>query len=128
MSMVCGLSFGSANLVPISELLTDPSRYDGRGVFTFGIVSLEFEGFQISREDDALWLSLFTGPPYTQDSVDADWARIERWRSRFEGKCVILRGTFVKGQDGRAGHFGMWPAEIEKVTEIRLADDRSLCD
>jgi len=127
-SMVCGSSFGSSTLVSISELLIDPHRYDKQEVLTFGVISLEFEGFQIVRGNDALWLELFSEPPYTQDSVDADWARIEGWRSQFEGKCVILRGTLEKSQDGRAGHFGLWPAEIDNVTDIRLPDDRSLCD
>ena len=128
LSIACGSLLAEQNLIEIRDLLSDPKRYDGQEVLTFGVLTLEFENFHIASGDDALWLGLFTGPPFTQDSIDADWARIRGWRSQFDGKCVVLRGTFRKGLNGKAGHFGMWPAEIGAVTEVRLSENRSLCD
>jgi hypothetical protein len=98
-------------LVSLRELISHPSEYDGKRVSVVGFYHSEFEGSELrsnEKSDNAenVWcetISSFArkGTAFEQDR----WARID--------------GTFLKGP---AGHFGMWPGEITRITRFEIQE------
>lgn len=97
----------AARQTTLQELINHADKFDGKRVSVIGFYHGEFEGNELraaekSNYKENIWcdtISTFApkGVAFAQDS----WARIE--------------GTFLRGP---AGHFGMWPGEITRVTRF----------
>lgn len=99
--------------ISIINLIATPEKYHGKVVRVIGIGNLEFEGnaVYLSRDDykyvssNGLWIELGgRSTPYDE-------------AKKFNGKYVIIEGTFDKDD---TGHFGMWSGSIKKVTRYEL--------
>jgi len=97
----------------IINLIATPEKYHGKVVRVIGVGNLEFEGnaVYLSREDfkyvsnNGLWIELGEkATPYNE-------------AKKFNGKYVIIEGTFDKND---TGHFGMWSGSIKKITRYEL--------
>jgi hypothetical protein len=96
-------------LTTLRKLIANQTEYDGKRVSVVGFYHSEFEGSELRSNEKSdvaenVWcetISSFAlkGTAFQQDC----WARID--------------GTFLKGP---AGHFGMWPGEITRVTRFEL--------
>ena len=100
--------------VSIIKLIAAPEKYHGRVVRVIGVGNLEFEGCAVylSRDDykyrvhkNGLWIELDEKATSYEDAKE------------FNGKYVIIEGTFDKND---AGHFGMWSGSIKKITRYEL--------
>ncbi len=106
----------------IDQLLAHPSKFDGRAVVVVAYANIEFE---IDKLCDVLgvgrkgciWLTWDDGPYETEQDLARYDAAEEKWRA-FHGKRVLVRGTF---NSGRSGHFGMYPGEINRIIDVKLA-------
>jgi hypothetical protein len=94
-------------LVTLRELVAHPNEYDGKRVSVVGFYHSEFEGSELRSKEKSdtrenVWCEMMSSfaPEGTEFKQDC-WARID--------------GTFLKGP---AGHFGMWPGEITRVTRF----------
>jgi len=98
--------------VKLAEVLAHPDEYHGKRISVVGFYHREFEGSSLaidqatSRKRDtsrSIWrsgTSTFADESAINDSND-DWLRVE--------------GIFLRGP---AGHMGLWPAEIVRITRI----------
>ena len=98
--------------VSIVRLISTPRQFHGARVRIIGFVRLQFEGNAIYlHEDDdkhaihknGLWLSITD--------------EIEKNRKSFDGRYVLVEGTF----DARhSGHHGAYSGEIKNITRFRV--------
>ena len=98
-----------ARNVTMRDLIRHSSKFDGKRVSVIGFYHGEFEGSELrarerSTPPENVWcdqVSAFAAPgvDFEQDR----WARVE--------------GTFFRGP---AGHFGLWPGEIVRVTRFDI--------
>jgi len=121
-SVGCVSSRDVSQSLSIDQLLAHPSKFDGRAVVVVAYANIEFEGDELCDVPSAprkpcIWLTYDDGPHETEQ----DWARYQaadkKWRA-FHGKRVLVRGTF---NSGRSGHFGMYPGEINRIIDVKLA-------
>jgi hypothetical protein len=105
----------------VDQLLAKSSQYNQKFVCITGIVHIEFEGTQLSFGNSKIWLDFFEGPNYSAESVDRDTKRMNEWKQQFQDECVVLRGRFNTSNNG---HFGMWPAGIEAITNIAATEPK----
>ena len=99
--------------VSIINLIATPEKYHGKIVRVIGVGNLEFEGnaIYLSRDDykyvsnNGLWIELGgSATPYDE-------------AKKFNGKYVIIEGTFDKNDKG---HFDMWSGSIKEITRYEL--------
>jgi hypothetical protein len=99
----------AARLVSLRELIAHPNDYDGKRVSVVGFYHSEFEGSELRSEEKSdyaenVWCETISSFALKGTAFEQDcWARID--------------GTFLKGP---AGHFGMWPGEITRVTRFEI--------
>jgi hypothetical protein len=110
--------------VNVHQLLKSKNKYDQKMVCAIGLLRVEFEGSQLSLEESKVWLQFFEGPEYTDDSIDRDTKRMKEWERLYQNECVIVRGRF---DTKNTGHFGMWPAGIDKIESITKTS-QSVCN
>jgi len=100
--------------ISIVQLISNQIEYDGKIVRVIGVGNLAFEGngVYLSRDDwkygvtkNGLWISL--GEQATPDEI----AR------KFNGKYVIIEGTFDMGN---TGHMGLYSGAIIEITRYEL--------
>ncbi len=106
------VSESEGDLIParqttLQELISHADKFDGKRVSVVGFYHGEFEGNELRAAEKSDYkknvscdtISTFApkGVAFAQDR----WARVE--------------GTFLRGP---AGHFGMWPGEITRVTRF----------
>ena len=123
----CVSSRDVSQSLSIDQLLAHPSKFDGRAVVVVAYANIEFEGDELcdvpsAGREGCIWLTYIDGPlKHWQDETEQDLARYqaveEKWRA-FHGKRVLVRGTFNRGP---SGHWGMYPGEINRITEVKLA-------
>jgi hypothetical protein len=99
-----------ARTVSLEELLTNPTAFDGKRVRVSGYYrrgdhfsSLTFGRKSRMETEQGIWIdsaSTFADPAHLKYPNNSN---------------VTVEGTFV---GRRGGHFGAWPAEIERVTRI----------
>ena len=70
-------------------------------VLTKGKLHLEFEGDTLYGSRYRLWLDMYI-PPYSEESVLRDEAKIKKHITAFQDKTVLVRGIFSKSN---RGHF-----------------------
>jgi len=120
----CVSSRDVSQSLSIDQLVADPSKFDGRVVVVVAYANIEFEGNELCgvppsapRNQRCIWLTYNEEPYETEQDLARYDAVEEKWRA-FHGKRVTVRGTF---NSGRSGHFGMYPGEINRITEVKLA-------
>ncbi len=123
----CVSSRDVSQSLSIDQLLAHPSKFDGRAVVVVAYANIEFEGDTLcdvpsAGREGCIWLTYIDGPlKHWQDETEQDFARYraveEKWRA-FHRKRVLVRGTF---NSGRSGHFGMYPGEIDRIIDVKLA-------
>ncbi len=108
----------------IDQLLVHPSKFDGRAVVVVAYANIEFEGDELCgvppgapRNQRCIWLTYNEEPYETEQDLARYDVVEEKWRA-FHEKRVIVRGTFKLWGDGR---FGLYPGEINRITEVKLA-------
>jgi hypothetical protein len=97
----------AARVVSLSELIAHPNEYHGKRVSVVGFYHSEFEGSELRSNEKSdyaenVWCETISSFALKGTAFEQDcWARID--------------GSFLKGP---AGHFGMWPGEITRVTRF----------
>ncbi len=99
--------------VTFSELFSRPEQYDGKRVRVIGVGNIEFEGNCIrpGMEDylyhthNAVWIELGEKAPSKEEA------------SEYNGKYVIVEGTFDKDEKG---HYDMFRGTIKDVSRYEL--------
>ena len=102
--------------VSIINLIATPEKYHSKRVRVIGVGHLEFEwnAVYLSRDDyqndvdrNGLWLVLGErATPYEE-------------AQKFNGKYVIIEGTFDKNY---TGHMGLWSGAITNITRYDLRE------
>ena len=93
----------------LHELIRHAQEFDGKRVSVVGFYHWEFEGAELraqekSDEKQNLWCDSVSSLASSKVALQSDrWARVD--------------GTFLKGP---AGHFGMWPGELTRVTRFEI--------
>jgi hypothetical protein len=96
----------------LAELIADPARFHGKRVSVVGYYHWEFEGSSLSLNEEAsrvadyarsIWRGEFS--TFARNSVIHD--KTEGW--------MRVDGVFLQGP---AGHLGLWPGEIVRLTRI----------
>jgi len=91
--------------VNVTELLSDPMKFDGKKLSIVGNYHVKFESYFLSDGNrNRLWL----GRP-SEYATLSDINEVNDSRSR-----VI--GTFISG---RSGHLGRFPGRIENITHVK---------
>ncbi len=109
------------NILTVDELVLNEDVHHGKLIVVKGRLNLEFEGHSLYGDKHRVWLHMFV-EPYTEESVNRDWARIEEYKKALQDKIVILRGVFNKDN---TGHFGLYPAGFDYVEEIKAFENGS---
>ena len=117
----CVSSRDVSQSLSIDQLHAHPSKFDGRSVVVVAYANIEFEGDVLcdlpSPPRDCIWLTYNEEPYETEEDLARYDAVEEKWRAYHE-KRVIVRGTFKLWGDGR---FRLYPGEINRITEVKLA-------
>lgn len=121
-SAACVSSRYGSQSVSIAQLLAHPGEFHGKAVVVLAYAKIEFEGDRLCAVPGApmqscVSLSFDDGPYETEQDMDRYLAAQERWRA-FDGKRVLVRGTFSRGP---SGHFGLFPGEISHIAGVELA-------
>ncbi len=102
----------------VEKLLKDKQRYDQKVVCAVGRVHLQFEGDSLASGAGEIWVNYYE-PPYTKQSVERERERMEAWKRKYQDQCVVIRGRFNLAE---TGHFGLWPAGLDKLETISSAN------
>ena len=108
----CGTS------VNVEQLLKNKNDYDEKMLCVTGLLHIEFEGDELRFRKSTVWLTFYEGPDYTKESIDRDEKRMNNWKEKFQDQCVVVHGRFLLKE---TGHFGMWPAGIDRIVNITKA-------
>ncbi|MCC6073935.1 hypothetical protein ACFPTX_19690 [Pseudomonas sp. GCM10022188] len=106
-----------SNPIPVSKLLAETQNYDENPVCATGKINIEFEENDLSEGNKSIWLGFFKRGS-TKEEIAKDQARMDAWAAEFQGKCVYVNGHF---STATKGHFGMWPAGINSISNITAA-------
>jgi hypothetical protein len=106
----------SVNRVSLVSLIANPAAYDGRPVRVIGAFQLAFEGNQLCLHKEDLTHGLSSNcfwiePDLTKLGVS--YAKL----AEFNGKYVLVEGTFVQGNHG---HMGMFSGAITPIWRVAL--------
>jgi hypothetical protein len=94
------------------QLIANPSKYHGKWVQIHGYLHVRFEDYAIyfSKESaDHLWGCNGFWVDFDKTAISYDGAK------QFDGKHVLIEGTFDKDD---YGHLGLWKGAITKVNRI----------
>ncbi|WP_394233375.1 hypothetical protein [Pseudomonas anguilliseptica] len=106
-----------SNPIPVNKLLVESHKYNEESVCAVGKINIEFEGNELSEGGSSIWLGFFKAGS-TKDEIAKDQARMEQFSSEFQGQCVYVNGHF---STSTKGHFAMWPAGINRISNIKAA-------
>ena len=106
--------------VPLADLISSPSRYEGKPLWVVAHVTIQFENMTAcssaseTQAKNCLWLAIDDGP----HQADRDYARyqskLRHWMV-FDGQTVAIHARL---KQGASGHFGMWPGELASISEL----------
>lgn len=98
--------------VKLAELLANPGKFHGKRVSVVGFYHGEFEGSSFAVSAEALRTSEFKNSIWRGDV--STFARGSAVHDKNDS-WIRVDGVFLKGP---AGHLGMWPGEIVRLTRI----------
>jgi hypothetical protein len=118
----CVSSLDVRQSVSIDQLLENPSQFDQKIVVLLAYARIQFEGNRLCAVPGApnkrcISLVYDDGPYETEKDMARFKAAMEKWRA-FDGKYLLVRGTFSRGP---SGHFGLSPGEIYRITGVEIA-------
>jgi hypothetical protein len=109
--------------VPFVKLLASPETYTGKRVRVAGFLHVKFEdsALYLTKDDgdfvtlaNAVWIEYDSNPSLElQERKRTGETRNDL--KQFDGKYVLLEGTFTPD---RRGHLGAFQGTIEKVTRV----------
>lgn len=105
-TMVCAhaeADDGCPNVLTLKALLIDAKTYHRRKVCVAGILNVEFEGNALIWDRKHIWLQFYRGPPWTEEGIDRDERRMNDWKRQYQGKCVVVAGTYDITDTGHLG-------------------------
>jgi hypothetical protein len=94
---VCGTANAAdscPHVLSVKTLIAEAKKHHGRKVCVAGILHIEFEGNALIWGRQHVWLDFFRGPPWTEDGIARDERRMNDWKRRYQGRCVVVRGTY----------------------------------
>lgn len=90
--------------ISVTELMSDPKKYDGKQVSVIGHYHVGLEKHTLSDDNGSIiWLGTLS-----KETKSSDIKEINDSRSRVIGQFVY----------GRSGHLGMYPGRLEKITRV----------
>lgn len=121
-SVACVSSRDVSQSVTIDQLLAHPGEFHGKAVAVLAYAKIEFEGDRLCAVPRApmqscIWLSYDDGPYETEQDLARYLAARARWRA-FDGRRILVRGTFNRGP---SGHFGLFRGDISHIAGVELA-------
>jgi len=121
-SGACVSSRYVSQAVSIDQLLAHPGEFHGKAVPVLAYAKIEFEGDRLcavprAPMQNCIWLSFDDGPYESEQDLARYLAARKRWRA-FDGRRVLVRGTFNRGP---SGHLSLFPGDISHVVGVELA-------
>ena len=95
--------------VSIIQLIANPEKYNGKRVRIIGFVRIEFEGNAIYLHQDYEKLGIYSNALWL-DVTD----EIRKDREKYDGKYVIVVGTFDASNHGHMGLFSGTISDIKR--------------
>ena len=112
---LCVFELSARDYLTVDELVESKETFHTQTVTVMGTLHLELEGDSLYGSKNRLWLDMYI-PPYTEESVLRDEARIKKYIEIFQDKSVLVTGVFNKNNKG---HFGGWDAGFDYVEDIK---------
>jgi len=106
----------SAKSVSLVSLIANPEAYDGKSVRVIGAFQLAFEGNQLCLHKADLIHGLSSNCLWIEPNLaklGVSYAKL----AEFNGKYVLVEGTFVQGNHG---HMGMFSGAITPIWRVTL--------
>ena len=109
--------------VSMINLIATPEKYHGKKVMVEGFLHVQFEDNVIYMHKDdgdylmgknGLWVS-YAKEPSLEPLCEKQFAALARKLTYFNGRYVLIRGTFNME---RKGHMGATSGTIEEVTRV----------
>ena len=109
--------------VTVKQLLAREGAYANQVVCAVGVFHPQFEGDNLSLNEDTVWLSLYgSGPNYSKQKFETDRQRALAWSRLYQDKCVVVQGRFNPRQ---TGHLAAWEPGIESIQGVSAENSLS---
>lgn len=106
----------SAKDISLVALIANPDAYDGKPVRVIGAFQLEFEGNELCLHKEDLVQGLTKNCVWIEPDLKVLGVSYEDL-TKFNGKYVLVEGTFVKGD---LGHMSLNSGAITPIWRVAL--------